>query len=104
MIFIKLIKKYIQKIKGETITNIPLNINNLEIINEYLKESGFEITKIKTSKLMSKENTKMKKKNELTSKKEREDTKRKLNKDKDKDKERQNTNNEIKKLSNIKEK
>jgi hypothetical protein len=26
-----------QKIKGETITNIPLNINNLEIINEYLK-------------------------------------------------------------------
>ena len=92
-----------QKIKGETITNIPLNINNLEIINEYLKESGFEITKIKTSKLMSKENTKMKKKNELTSKKEREDTKRKLNKDKDKDKERQNTNNEIKKLSNIKD-
>ena len=39
-----------QKIKGETITNIPLNINNLEIINEYLKESGFEITQIKKNK------------------------------------------------------
>ena len=61
-----------QKIKGETITNIPLNISNLEIINEYLKESGFEITQIKTSKLISKENTKMKKKNE----KEKEDTRR----------------------------
>ena len=85
-----------QKIKGETITNIPLNISNLEIINEYLKESGFEITQIKTSKLISKENTKMKKKNE----REKEDTRRKLNKEKDKDKEKQNTN-EIKKLSNI---
>ena len=85
-----------QKIKGETITNIPLNISNLEIINEYLKESGFEITQIKSSKLISKENTKMKKKNE----REKEDTRRKLNKEKDKDKEKQNTN-EIKKLSNI---
>ena len=90
-----------QKIKGETITNIPLNINNLEIINEYLKESGFEINQIKSSKLMYKENTKTKRKYEFTSKKE--DTKRKLNKDKDKEKEKQNTNNDIKKLSNIKD-
>ena len=86
-----------QKIKGETITNIPLNINNLEIINEYLKESGFEINQIKSSKLMSKENTKTKRKNEFTSKKE--DTKRKFAKEKEK----QYTNNDIKKLSNIKD-
>jgi len=88
-----------QKIKGETITNIPLNINNLEIINEYLKESGFEINQIKSSKLMSKENTKTKRKNEFTSKKE--DTKRKFVKDKEKEK--QYTNNDIKKLSNNKD-
>ena len=88
-----------QKIKGETITNIPLNINNLEIINEYLKESGFEINQIKSSKLMSKEITKIKRKNEFTSKKE--DTKRKFVKDKEKEK--QYTNNDIKKLSNNKD-
>ena len=88
-----------QKIKGETITNIPLNINNLEIINEYLKESGFEINQIKSSKLMSKENTKTKRKNEFTSKKE--DTKRKFAKEKEKEK--LYTNNDIKKLSNIKD-
>jgi len=79
------------------ITNIPLNISNLEIINEYLKKSGFEINQIKSSKLMSKENTKTKKKkkkkNEFISKK------RKLNKEKEK----QNTNNDIKKLLNIKD-
>ena len=88
-----------QKIKGETITNIPLNINNLEIINQYLKESGFEITQIKSNKLISKENTnsKMRKKNELTAKKEKEDTKGKLNKKKE------STSNEIKKLSNNKD-
>ena len=84
-------------IKGEAITNTPLNINNLEIINEYLKESGFKINQIKSSKLMSKENAKTKNKNVIISKKE--DTKRNLNKEKQK----QNINNDIKKLSNIKD-
>lgn len=90
-----------QKIKGETITNIPLNISNLEIINEYLKESGFEITQIKSSKLISKENTKTKRKNEFIPKKEKEkeDTKKKLIKEKEK----QSENSDIKKLSNTRD-
>ena len=70
-----------KKMKGETIMDIPININNLYIINEYLKESGFEIVK---------------KKQLETNKKE--DTKKNLNK------ENQNTNNEINKFSDKKEK
>ena len=70
-----------KKMKGETIMDIPISINNLYIINEYLKESGFEIVK---------------KKQLETNKKE--DTKKNLNK------ENQNTNNEINKFSDKKEK
>ena len=70
-----------KKMKGETILDIPININNLYIINEYLKESGFEIVK---------------KKQLETNKKE--DTKKNLNK------ENQNTNNDINKFSDKKEK
>ena len=70
-----------KKMKGETIMDIPININNLYIINEYLKESGFEIVK---------------KKQLETNKKE--DTKKNLNK------ENQNTNNDINKFSDKKEK
>ena len=70
-----------KKMKGETIMDIPISINNLYIINEYLKESGFEIVK---------------KKQLETNKKE--DTKKNLNK------ENQNTNNDINKFSDKKEK
>ena len=70
-----------KKMKGETIMDIPISISNLYIINEYLKESGFEIVK---------------KKQLETNKKE--DTKKNLNK------ENQNTNNDINKFSDKKEK
>ena len=72
-----------KKMKGETIMDIPININNLYIINEYLKESGFEIVK---------------KKQLETNKKE--DTKKNLNKEN----QNTNTNNEINKFSDKKEK
>ena len=70
-----------KKVKGETIIDIPININNLYIINEYLKESGFEIVKTKQLQQNKKE-----------------DTKKYLNK------ENQNTNNEMNKYSDKKEK
>ena len=70
-----------KKSKGETIMDIPISINNLYIINEYLKESGFEIIKTKQIETNKKE-----------------DTKTYLNK------ENQNTSNEINKFSDKKEK
>ena len=70
-----------KKSKGETMVDIPISINNLYIINEYLKESGFEIVKTKQLETNKKE-----------------DTKKYLNK------ENQNINNEINKFSDKKEK
>ena len=70
-----------KKFKGETIMDISININNLYIINEYLKESGFEIVRKKQLEINKKE-----------------DTKKYLNK------ENQNTNTEINKFSDKKEK
>ena len=70
-----------KKSKGETMVDIPISINNLYIINEYLKESGFEIVKTKQLETNKKE-----------------DTKKYLNK------ENQNINNEINKFSYKKEK
>ena len=70
-----------KKSKGETIMDIPICIKNLYIINEYLKESGFEIIKTKEFETNKKENTK-----------------KYLNK------ENQNTNNELNKFSSKKDK
>jgi len=70
-----------KKSKGETMVDIPISINNLYIINEYLKESGFEIVKTKQLETNKKEDTKIY-----------------LNK------ENQNINNEINKFSDKKEK
>ena len=80
--------------EGESILNLPINIDNLSIINEFLKESGFEINQIKT-----KENIKPKK-IELTNKKEdnTKKIKKKLNKEK------QYSNIEAGKMTNRKEK
>ena len=70
-----------KKSKGETIMDIPICIKNLYIINEYLKESGFEIIKTKEFETNKKENTK-----------------KYLNK------ENQNTNYELNKFSSKKDK
>ena len=44
--------------KGETIFNIPINIDNLYVINQFLKDYGFQMIKIKNkSKRNSKEKT-----------------------------------------------
>ena len=67
--------------KGENILNIPVNLNNFEMINKILKEYGFEIKKIKIN-----------------------NSNNNLKKDDSSKKKNYNTNIEIKKLVNIKEK
>ena len=53
--------------KGETILKIPINIKNIFMINQFLKESGFEISKIKSNnKLNEKENIKQKRKVDIS--------------------------------------
>ena len=55
--------------KGETVLNLPINTNNLYIINQFLKESGFEIKEIQSKQLSSKEKTNQKNKIFLTNQK-----------------------------------
>ena len=67
--------------KGDNFLNIPVKINNIEMINKILKEYGFEIKKIKIN-----------------------NSNNNLKKDDSGKKKNYNTNIEIKKLTNIKEK
>ena len=45
-----------KKNKGENILNLPINANNLDLINQFLKESGFQISQINSNKFPPKEN------------------------------------------------
>ena len=82
-----------QQNKGETILNIPINLDNLYTINQFLKDSGFQIIKIKNkNKQNSKEKVIQKEKKDISNQKE--DLNKKNNK----------INNEIKELPNKKEK
>ena len=78
--------------KGETILNLPINSNNIYIINQFLKESGFEIKEIQSKVLASKEKTIQRNKINLTNQKIDSSRKKK-----------NNTNIEVRKSLNKKE-
>ena len=82
-----------KKNKGENILDLPINENNLNLINRFLKESGFQISQIKSNKFAQKENKNQKKISDLNFDKEESNKKKKYN-----------TNIEIRKFSNKKEK
>ena len=66
-------------IKGENILNLPINNDNIYMINQLLKEYGYEINKIKSNKLSSKEKNNQKKKTELTNQKNDSNKKKRYN-------------------------
>ena len=80
-------------IKGESILNLPINANNLYMINQFLKESGFEIREIKQNKKSTKENTNTNQKKEI----------KLTNLKNDSNKKKAHTIIEIRKLSNKKD-
>ena len=80
-------------IKGENILNLPINANNLYMINQFLKESGFEIREIKQNKISTKENTNTNQKKEI----------KLTNLKNDSNKKKAHTIIEIRKLSNKKD-